>query len=53
MLLNQIRIFSDDYDRYPIWDDGMATGKLSLVIILAVFGLQLTFAGLALLLRSL
>jgi hypothetical protein len=48
MLLTQIRAFSGDHGGYPPWDDGMATGRLSLVIIVAVFALQLLFAGLAL-----
>jgi hypothetical protein len=47
--LNQIRLFSDDPYRYPMSADDIDNAKIAIVIIVAVFTLQLTFAGLALL----
>jgi hypothetical protein len=50
--LNQIRIFSGDNDRHPIFVDDIDTAKISLVTIFAVFAIQLTSGGIALLVMA-
>ena len=48
-MLNQTRLFSDDPHARPMSEDDIETARLSLMIVVVVFAIQLIFGAIALL----